>query len=417
MPDLPPEIAVTELPDGGARFVLPRRPLGRWRLVGCVPLAFGLVFAGFAMAWTAGAAWGLLFGAGGGFGWFSVPFILVGSFFIAGGLSIVGLGLLILAGHSEVEVSRGRLRAVERAGLLRWLRWRAVERVRKLTITRNPPPGKGQGPARPAAEAPAALADLGLILAECDRGKPLWVAPGYPRDWLRPLAGELARRCPLVAPTGEPAPAVAEEVAPPVVSGVPQLDRPEQPAGSRAVLEEHADGVTITLPPAGLWRGSKGLFAFALFWNGFMAVFTAIVVGTRLFGNQVPGADFAVLAIFGSVIVLFWAVGAGMMLGALHMGRRQAALAVVGDRLLALQSGPLGTKRREWRREELERVTVGPSGITVNDSPILELQVHARDGTKLGLLAGRDVDELYWIATRLRRALRLDGERPPGVGA
>src|SRR5262249_18306319 len=145
-----------------------------------------------------------------------------------------------------------------------------------------------------------------------------------------------------------------------------------------------------------------------LFWNGFIAVFTTVVVGVLLFGNPGPGADFSVLAIFGSVMVLFWAVGAGLMLGALHMGRRQAVLAVVGDRLLALQSGPLGAKRREWRRKELGRVAVGPSGMTVNDSPILELQVHARDGTKLGLLAGRDADELYWIATRLRRALWPD---------
>src|SRR5262249_44662730 len=176
---------------------------------------------------------------------------------------------------------------------------------------------------------PAALADLRLILAECDRGKPLWVAPGYPRDWLRPLAGELARRCQLVTPTGEPAaaPAVAEEVTPAAESGVPQFDRPEEPAGSRGVLEEHADGVTITLPPAGLWRGSKGLFAFALFWNGFIAVFTTVVVGVLLFGNPGPGADFSVLAIFGSVMVLFWAVGAGLMLGGLQLGRPHAGLA------------------------------------------------------------------------------------------
>jgi hypothetical protein len=411
MPDLPPEIIVTDLPNGGARYVLPRRPLGKWHLLGCAPLAFGLAVAGFAAAWTAGAAGGILFGGARGFGGFIVvPFVLVGGFFIAGGLRIVGLGLLILAGHSEVEVRRGRLWAVERAGPVRRLRWRAVERVRQLKITQNTRPADDDGRARPPAEPPAALADLGLILAECDRGKPLWVAPGYPRDWLRPLADELARHCQAATATGEPAPAVAEDVVRAVEAGVPQFDRPEQPAGSRAVLEEAADGgVTITLPPAGLWRGSKGLFAFALCWNGFIALFTAVIVGIFVFGKPVRGADFGALAIFGFVIVTFWAVGAGLMLGALQLGRRRAAVAVVADRLLALQSGPLGTKRREWRREELDRVAVGPSGMTVNHSPILELQVHAHDGTQLGLLAGRDADELYWIATRLRRALRLGG--------
>jgi hypothetical protein len=80
-------------------------------------------------------------------------------------------------------------------------------------------------------------------------------------------------------------------------------------------------------------------------------------------------------------------------------------LAEVGEQLMVMQSGPLGSKRWEWPREKVARIAVGPSGMAVNDVPVLELQIHAKAGKKMGLLAGRDEAELHWLATRLRRAL------------
>ena len=43
----------------------------------------------------------------------------------------------------------------------------------------------------------------------------------------------------------------------------------------------------------------------------------------------------------------------------------------------------------------------------MNERPVLELQVRPREGAQVGLLAGRDEEELHWIATRLRRALTM----------
>ena len=43
----------------------------------------------------------------------------------------------------------------------------------------------------------------------------------------------------------------------------------------------------------------------------------------------------------------------------------------------------------------------------VNDLPILELQVHPAVGNKVGCFAGRDAQELLWMATELRRALKV----------
>ena len=55
--------------------------------------------------------------------------------------------------------------------------------------------------------------------------------------------------------------------------------------------------------------------------------------------------------IFASLLLsIFVLAGVGMVLGAINMGRRRAVLAVVGGRLLVLQTGPFGSKRREWDR-------------------------------------------------------------------
>lgn len=52
-------------------------------------------------------------------------------------------------------------------------------------------------------------------------------------------------------------------------------------------------------------------------------------------------------------------------------------------------------------------VRVDASGIEVNEEAVLELQIYSRSGKKVGLLAGRDVDELRWMAGRLRNGLAV----------
>src|SRR6266850_7930981 len=57
------------------------------------------------------------------------------------------------------------------------------------------------------------------------------------------------------------------------------------PADSQITIERFPDGLTIQIPPAGLWRGTQGLFFFALIWNGCMALFTLFVLGALFGGN------------------------------------------------------------------------------------------------------------------------------------
>jgi hypothetical protein len=87
------------------------------------------------------------------------------------------------------------------------------------------------------------------------------------------------------------------------------------------------------------------------------------------------------------------------------MGRRTAMFAVAAGNLLVMQKGLFGTKKREWAVDDISHIALGPSGMKVNDRDVLQLQIHAA-GEKLGLLTGRDVAELEWLACELRSAWR-----------
>ena len=65
-----------------------------------------------------------------------------------------------------------------------------------------------------------------------------------------------------------------------------------------------------------------------------------------------------------------------------------------------------GAKRREWPLGEVETVRVGPSGMEVNDVPVLELAILGHKGKLFGMLVGRDPRELAWMAGVLRQAIR-----------
>src|SRR5262245_21172922 len=125
------EIEVSELP-GGVSYRFPRRQLGSFRWLGVFLVLFGLFFTGFAIAWKRlmiGIFWG---GGNDAFDWFGVLLALFGIPFVLAGLAITGLGLLILFGRSEIELQDGRLRGIERLGLLRASWKRPVEQIRQL---------------------------------------------------------------------------------------------------------------------------------------------------------------------------------------------------------------------------------------------------------------------------------------------
>jgi hypothetical protein len=104
---------------------------------------------------------------------------------------------------------------------------------------------------------------------------------------------------------------------------------------------------------------------------------------------------------------VFWLVGLGLFLLALHLGTRRWVLKADRKQLEATLRSAVRSRNWQWNSADLREVVVGDSGMEVNNGRLQELKVYARTGKKNGLLLGRDPDELAWIATRLRRVLGL----------
>ena len=327
----------------------------------------------------------------------SLPGLLVGL-----ALLVVGSAIARNAVRAEIELSNGQLRAIERFGPLRWTRKRPIEKVEQLILDKAI---RKAAITRAGSDVPVDLApNLLVIRAQGQQMKPLFIAPGYPRSVLEALAHELADSVGAGVPAklfddDEPGVQVLDHSDLDEAAMAEEVERiPEQPTGSSAILDRRDGELTLTVPPAGLWRGSKGLFAFSLLWNGFMVVFTSLLLWFALSGED----DVWPLALFA---IPFWAVGIGMLLAAINMGRRRAILDVVGDTLLITRAGPFGTKQQEFRADTIAAIRAGASGMEVNEVPVIELQIHPRDGKKCGLLSQRKDDELKWIAAVLRDAV------------
>jgi hypothetical protein len=155
----------------------------------------------------------------------------------------------------------------------------------------------------------------------------------------------------------------------------------------------------MVVPPAGVWKASKGMVAFASIWCIFMTVFTC---GWLLASNskKSSGVPLPVWLIIG----LFWLIGISMMAGAINMGRRRAVLRVDATGLKVAQQGPFGTRAWQWPREAIAAIRVDASGMEVNDRPVMELQIHPLSGRKKGFFMGRNEAELRWMAAELRKA-------------
>lgn len=181
-----------------------------------------------------------------------------------------------------------------------------------------------------------------------------------------------------------------------------------QPIESDVEVERAADGVTLKVPPLGVWRGSKMLFVMGLLWTGMVGCMVLMMLIKFIEGQNDLWPALLLLGL------VFLPIGIGLLLAAVNMGRRRAVLAVVGAQLLAMQTGIFGGKRGQWQRREIAQIRIGPSGMEVNEVPVMELQIHPKSGKEFGLLAGRGVKELEWLAAVLKHELQTSA--PPGNG-
>ncbi len=325
--------------------------------------------------------------------------------FLSIGVPIALAGLAAAAGRSTIEVQRDAIIAEERIGPLRWRRRGPISGLRRIRVERAAAP---DGSAAGRTINPEVLR-IAAMRAEIDGRKPMMLALGYPESWLVPLAEHVTEQARATLPdrligcdqvsrdevVEHRLGAMAEDEA-------PAGDAVSRPPASRVTLQENPDGITLTIPPAGLLKGSSGLFGFSVAWCAFMVMFS----GFSIFGAAGGGSGGIPWPFVGGSAV-FWAIGIALLLAAINMGRRHAIIDIVEDVLLINRKSLLRLRSHQFARDELEWVSVGPSGMSVNDVPVPELRIRPRRGAALGLFAGRDPDELRWLASVIRDRMGL----------
>ena len=420
-PPLPPQITVERI-DRGIRYRLPPRDLGLVRTLGRLMMIAGLLL----ILGTLIYHWPLLttLATGNAPNAAQVASLVFALIFPLGGLGMVSLGRRLSGGRNEITVDDRGLLAVGRPrgpGSRRRVKLDHIHRFTLDSLSRTP--------------LPDSLRRLGALTvqAEASMGQQTktLLAWGYPVPWLEALAYQLAADLGGVGsrpPLGRTLPVVFEAAEADTAetrgllhpgqtttgglrtdtatsgSAQPQPEHlPDQPAKSNAVVETTRDGVTVSLPPRGLWRGSGGLFPFSLFWLGFMCVFTPPwFLGSG--GGAVGGSILPALGLL-AFLALFWGIGFFMLATAINLGRRHATLAIVGSHLIIEQKSLLGTRTSEWTADDLEAIRVGPSGVSSNDTPLMNLHIVPRQGSPAKLFMGRSEPELHWLAALLRHHL------------
>ncbi len=377
-----------EYTGGDVTFDFPVRRLGWARLMGLFLVGFAVLFM-----WMPGhTAWEFiqkLLRGNRDVG--TMVFAFFPLLFVIAGCLPMGIGLAILFGRCRVEWRDRQLRSTEIIGPLRWARRLPRKAVRKLEVAAATS-SSGNAP-------PKTVENFSGIAALYEDGSHKLIALGYPKDWMLAVAQELSSYIGSGSVSSAPIQVEILDTAS-APDGADQVS-PELPAGSSVQLEERGAGIRLVVPPAGIWKGSKGLFFFSLLWCAFMALFTGLSfsLSSRSSGSlPVPFLIF---------IPGFWLIGFALLAGAVNQGRRRAELTADSATLRIESHGIFGSKQREWRRDELAAIRADASGMTVNDRPVINLQIHPTIGKRAGFFAGRNEDELRWIAWQLRRVLKV----------
>jgi hypothetical protein len=295
---------------------------------------------------------------------------------------------LVRCGRSEVLVAGGTVEAREKSlGIVLWRFRVPLDAIRRLRITPQ--------------------AGTAILFADCWAPTPAArLARGYPPRLLAEAAEALTAAIPEWCGS-LPVVAAADEPPAPVFR-----EPTEAPRGSRTVVSEADDGITIEVPPGGVLRGASGRTMLAIAAVALVCAIWLPALAPVL--GMAPGAAL----LLPRIGLSFLALGAVAAWTVLRKARRHTALAVVGDRLLALERRPLRNVRHEWARDDLAGVRVGAHASTPENERealaqqfwVAALRVEDRDGRVTWLLIDHDRADLEWIAARLRRALHLPND-------
>ncbi len=386
---LPREIQVERWPERST-YDLPLRPIGNLRFFGLLLIGFAVLFAWMPGGQVVRALRGALTGHANSADLVFGAFTLI---FVVASLLPFGIGMFILCGRTRLVVTRDWLKATESALFFRWSRRVKLADIETLQVAAATEGNQAT------ANAPPGLARLGALGAMRRNKKGMLLVLGYPRDWLTPLAEELSG---LIQLKGSPV-TIEQVESTADGSSIENKQIEQQPASSNARLTSTMSGVELDLPSKGFWKESGGLLVFSILWCGFMVVFTSVMVVSTFKGHARVNTELGLLAF----LAVFWAVGLGMGLLAVHLGTRRWTVRADSAHLEATVRSAVRSRHWQWDAADIRQLVVGDSNMEVNNRRLQELQVHPRSGKKTGLLRGRDPEELAWVATTLRRVLKV----------
>jgi hypothetical protein len=384
--ELLPEIQVQELPDG-VRYRLRER---QYMLASGCAVIFAII--PLIVAWD-----GTLFlldqplGVGEMIAWAAVA-----SMVLWGGNWLVNISLLALVGRPTVELRGPWLWNGVRLGP-----WRNgltchiasvlrlivhVEPVELLTSTKDV-----QGTATSSEQASW---NCHLIVESIEEpGRPLIVHPHV--EQVQSLAEDLRRRL-LDTPEASSSPGLRQPV--PVIDELTDgpVAIPEQPTHSRIHYVEQAEGVMMTIPPYKFLANEfLGLFWF---FNNLVFIFGTPVLACLWWPH-----DSEAVIWFMVMIGLYWLIAVLMLKISLEEHFRSIVLRASPEGLEFRGPRLFHRPRIEYKAANLVTVYGFPSGVYLakptGDRECLALRI-------------RDAAEAQWVATVLRRALRLPRPGP-----
>ena len=407
----------------GQLITLPNRDLGGATKFGWILVMLGIVISLFMLAWVAGPAIigiGLVL-KGQWFGYLIVAFGMLGLSGLCISIKLLAGGVAIVRNRlgCEIQFTDTQIISREKFG---WFSHKfKFDRSKIESLFLRPLlVGEVEGEARKSAFIQRIIdllpSDLFGVATQVRKGK--LIAAGYPSETLVPLVDLIKEeldqnRVGLVSinrpsdvetasPTFQQPVAIVRQTAEEVKSAPIEL-----PADSSLELVEQPDATVYRIPEKGIWNGSHGLMIIGVGWIVFLALFTA----GMLFGDGEVKTE---LWIFVAVMGLFWAIGIGLVIGAIYLGR-QSALIGVRDGLLFIERKTIfGTKWTDFEPGKIASLHIGAGNITVNDRPVMELKIQPVGEKAIGMFSQLEDGEIRWLAQQLRQSLTLtpDDDKP-----
>lgn len=411
----------------GIEIHLPRRNLEGIAKVGWLLIGFGL-FGTIFMAFWIGTpiSWGIdMIVNQGGPKWFGALFIGFGCLGLGGlyiAIKAIAFGVVVLRNRTRcsVRVERNRVVGKERFGWFNHKTRVKRDQISELFIlplsSASEPDIKGK-PASPSKLAASMFVSnfesLHAISTSARSGTLL--AIGYQRELLESVATAIARE--LNRGRAGNVSVVQKEgnfhsygdQGQVTVRNLTSEDLRdadfELPEDSKLEVVNEDDSVVYRVPAPGLWKGSSGLFAFSILWNGFMVIWTTTLVFAAFNANG-NGPDI----MFILVSLLFWAVGIAMLVSAIYMGKQSAMIGVRDGILFIERITIFGTKWSEYSSDQIESIEMASSNMEVNDVPVMNLRIALTEGKPVGMFSQLSNDELQWLAQNLNRNLGIEKE-------